>query len=152
LIGPVNWSGVYGTLDDVIDCGTDPDCLRRLAVDADAAAAALASYRAVATDALTAVGCLFGSTPGCLLGKFGGELVTAPVTLASNIFSTVGATAGCAAEIMRDAKEGGGITGTTARNCAASAALTIAGFIPEANIDAIAADYQLCRDMGKCWP
>jgi len=116
----------------------------------DAGAAALSTYRAIVTDALTGVGCA-GGVPGCILGKFGGELVTQGVAWYSNVASGLATGISCVGSIADDGKEGG-FTRKNLRNCGVSILITGIGMIPEANIDAIAADYQLCRDLGKCHP
>jgi RHS repeat-associated protein len=142
---------VGGAMVDLADCVTDVSCSAYVSRALDRTAATLSGLGAGFTNSLTLAGCAAGAV-GCMLGKGVGEIATSPLRAISN-FASIGSTAvGCTGRFFGDEKEGGGFTRSNIKSCTVSAAITGVGFIPESNIDAIAAGYQLCRSEGFCPP
>jgi RHS repeat-associated protein len=142
---------VGGAIVDLADCATDVSCSGYVSRALDRTAATLSTLGAGFTNSLTLAGCTAGAV-GCMLGKGVGEIVTSPLRAISNVASIGSTAVGCTGQLFGDDKEGGGFTRSNIKNCTVSAAITGVGFIPESNIDAIAADYQLCRSEGFCPP
>jgi RHS repeat-associated protein len=142
---------VAKTVDKGFDCLTDISCSSAFSRKLDVLALGLSSARAFITNGFTIAGCVAGALPGCLLGKFAGELVTAPTLgFVSNVLSVGSTVVSCVGSFLGNPKEGGGFTSHNAMSCGASIAITALGAFPEANVDAGAALWQYCRDDRRC--
>ncbi|MDP9235798.1 MAG: protein kinase [Chloroflexota bacterium] len=136
-------------------CFTDVRCSQRLATAIDSDVVAVNDIRAGFVNVVTGMGCgdglaaggVVGAAIGCLLAKGIAEGATQSIANLSNAASGLSTAISCSGALFGDSKEGGGFNWHNGRDCIASAAVTLVGFLPEANFDAIAGNYQyFCRD------
>jgi hypothetical protein len=118
----------------------------------DKLVATIDTVAAVAVDAITIAACEAGPL-GCAIGYALATIAVQNLLQPSNWLSLASAVIGCTGLFLGDEKDGGGFTQDNAIDCAASGVIAAAGFlVPEANVNAALAHYQVCRDEGKCPP
>jgi RHS repeat-associated protein len=147
------WNAVKNTAGDARDCLSDVQCSANFATTLDIVAATLDTGAAAIVNVTTIAGCVSTGPIGCMIGYAAGTAIVQPILAVSNIASTVSTVAGCAGLLLGSEKDGGGFTPANALDCGTSVATWGAGWLSrDANVSAALANYQLCRDLGRCRP
>jgi hypothetical protein len=135
------------------DCLADVKCSSRVALALDSLAAAIDTAAAFIVDAVTIAACATTGPVGCLIGYGLSTLAVQVLLLPGNVIGVIATVVGCTGTLAGSEKDGGGWNRTNALSCGESILITSAGVMAsDANINAILADYSVCRDLGKCKP